>query len=80
MNLDQTVKLPPCVRCGHPNAWHRHDDYADAGENGHGSHGTNLDEDPYTGCPFRCLGFDVWSDGPPPPDACDCPDYVLVPS
>lgn len=63
---------PPCERCGHPDSWHRHDDYAEANQGGHGAHG----QDPYAGCPFRCVGYDVTVDGPAPVDPCTCPDYV----
>jgi len=56
---------PDCARCGHPASWHRHDDADD-----------HAATDP--DCPFRCLGYDCMSAGPPPPGgrACDCPDYV----
>jgi hypothetical protein len=75
MNLDQQLHLPPCARCGHPNDWHRHDDMTAAGEAGHGSHGASPDGDPYVGCPFRCVGYDVWSSEPPPLAPCTCPNY-----
>ena len=53
-----------CVRCGHPQDWHRLDD------------STNQDPtDPTT--QFRCLGYDCEIPGPPPSrQTCDCPDFV----
>lgn len=54
---------PTCVRCGHPQDWHRLDD------------STNLDPtDPAS--PFRCIGFDCESAGPIGSCESMCPDYV----
>jgi hypothetical protein len=75
-DLDQPTTAPPCGRCGHPNAWHRHDDMVAAGEQGHGPHGMGHGGNPYAGCPFRCVGHDVWTPGPPPAYPCQCPDYL----
>lgn len=74
--LDQPLPFRPCARCEHPNHWHRHDDTAGDGQDGHGNHSTSVLDDPYDGCPFRCVGYDVWEPGPPPADPCTCPDYV----
>jgi len=60
-----------------PRDWHRHDDTSPPSINGHNSHGAILGED--IECPYRCLGYDVTADGPPPRrQACDCPDFVAL--
>ena len=63
-----------CQRCEHPADWHRHDDTSAPYVNGHNSHGGILGED--AECPYRCIGYDCTTPGPPPRWPCLCPDFI----
>jgi hypothetical protein len=65
---------PTCARCGHPQDWHRHDDTAPPNEDGHNSHGMDVDDDQE--CPYRCIGYDCEAPGSPPADPCGCPGFT----
>ena len=65
------LTLTRCTRCGHPSAWHSHDDVACHSEHPQPCY-------PWT-APYRCLGYDCRRAGAPagtPETRCGCPDYV----
>ena len=59
-----------CGNCGHPQAWHSHDDYA--------CRVKHLQPCRPETAPCRCLGADVWAKtlpGGTPESRCGCPDF-----
>lgn len=66
-----------CQRCEHSADWHRHDDSTTPGVDGHNSHGGITSEE--AECPYRCIGYDCTTYGPPRGRACDCPGFVRDP-
>ena len=67
----RTTEAQHCKRCGHPQAWHSHDDTACLSKHAQPCH-------PET-APFRCLGYDCMAPGFPagtPETRCGCADFV----